>query len=143
MRAKEFCAGAIFAGIGAAAATGARRYEIGTATQMGPGYFPLLLGLILMLLGAAAMIQAIRIPGAVPLERWPLVPLLSVVAGALCFAALIERAGLVPALIALITVSCYARLRRNLIEVVVICVVVSILSVGIFIYGLQLPLAVW
>jgi len=143
MRGKEFWAGVVFLAIGASAVVGATQYSIGTATQMGPGYFPMLLGLLLMALGAAAIVQAARKARAEPVGKWPLVPLAFVVAGVLCFAALIEDAGLVPALLALVVLSCYGRWRKSPVEVAAICVAVCVLSVAIFIYGLQLPLVAW
>ena len=55
MDAREVGAGALFMAFGAAVLVYAQQYDLGTATQMGPGYFPSLLGGLLMLLGAIAM----------------------------------------------------------------------------------------
>lgn len=41
----------MFMGTGVAFAWGAGNYRVGDASQMGPGYFPLLLGVLLTLLG--------------------------------------------------------------------------------------------
>ena len=37
--------------------------EIGTAFRMGPGYFPLVLAIVLILLGAIILVQAVRVEG--------------------------------------------------------------------------------
>jgi len=48
---KDFFSGLIFMGLGGAFAWGATTYAVGSAAGMGPGYFPLLLGLLMLLLG--------------------------------------------------------------------------------------------
>ena len=49
---KDFFAGLMFLVVGALFAIGATKYNVGTAARMGPGYFPLLLGILLAVLGA-------------------------------------------------------------------------------------------
>lgn len=50
---KDFFAGLMFMSLGVAFAWGATSYSIGTGARMGPGYFPLMLGIFLTVLGAA------------------------------------------------------------------------------------------
>ena len=53
---KDFVSGAMFTVTGAAFAwNAATAYTVGTAGQMGPGYFPMVLGLVLVLLGSFIM----------------------------------------------------------------------------------------
>ena len=49
---KDFFSGLMFAIIGGGFAWGATNYSIGTGARMGPGYFPMLLGILLAILGA-------------------------------------------------------------------------------------------
>ena len=49
---KDFFSGLMFTVVGGAFAYGATSYTVGTGARMGPGYFPLVLGVILALLGA-------------------------------------------------------------------------------------------
>jgi hypothetical protein len=49
---KDFFAGLMFLVVGAGFAFGATKYNVGSAARMGPGYFPLLLGILLAVLGA-------------------------------------------------------------------------------------------
>lgn len=49
---KDFFSGLMFMGVGAAFAWGATAYNVGTGARMGPGYFPLVLGVLLAILGA-------------------------------------------------------------------------------------------
>ncbi len=140
MNAKQFLSGLIFFAIGLAIVVEGRTYDLGTATQMGPGYFPMLLGGLLLILGAAAMVTGARSSVAVSIGRWPLVPLLFVSGAVLAFALLINAAGLLAAVFALIALSCYGRLRHHPIEALVIFVTLSGLTYGIFVYVLQLPI---
>jgi hypothetical protein len=56
---KDFFAGLLFMAIGVFFAWSASRYSIGTAARMAPGYFPLLLGAILTLLGGVIVFKAL------------------------------------------------------------------------------------
>jgi hypothetical protein len=49
---KDFFSGLMFTGVGAAFALGATSYTVGNGARMGPGYFPLMLGILLAILGA-------------------------------------------------------------------------------------------
>ncbi len=49
---KDFFSGLMFLVVGAVFAIGATKYNVGNAARMGPGYFPLLLGILLAVLGA-------------------------------------------------------------------------------------------
>ncbi|WP_296511041.1 tripartite tricarboxylate transporter TctB family protein, partial [Rhodoferax sp.] len=50
---KDFFSGLMFIVVGGAFAIGANGYTIGTGARMGPGYFPLVLGVLLAILGVA------------------------------------------------------------------------------------------
>ena len=51
---KDFFSGLMFTIVGAAFALGATTYTVGTGARMGPGYFPLMLGILLAILGATS-----------------------------------------------------------------------------------------
>ncbi len=55
---KDFFSGLMFTIVGAAFALGATTYTVGTGARMGPGYFPLLLGILLAILGATILFNA-------------------------------------------------------------------------------------
>jgi hypothetical protein len=55
----DLLAGAIFIAFGGAFAYTASTYEVGSLLNMGPGYFPLVLGLILAALGVAIMVAGL------------------------------------------------------------------------------------
>ncbi|MFZ2387918.1 MAG: tripartite tricarboxylate transporter TctB family protein, partial [Polaromonas sp.] len=58
---QDFFSGLLFTVVGIAFAWGATDYKIGDSARMGPGYFPLLLGVLLALLGAVMTFKALVI----------------------------------------------------------------------------------
>ena len=56
---RDFWAGVVFVVIGAGFAITALDYDVGTASRMGPAYFPLVLAIVLVLLGALVLIPAL------------------------------------------------------------------------------------
>lgn len=58
--------------IGVAFAWGATNYNIGEGDRMGPGYFPLLLGIVLAIIGGIVMFQAmvVETPDGDPIGKW-------------------------------------------------------------------------
>ena len=69
---KDFFAGLMYLVVGAAFAIGATEYNIGTGARMGPGYFPLILGVILGLIGSVIAFKAtLNGPGdGDPVGKW-------------------------------------------------------------------------
>jgi Tripartite tricarboxylate transporter TctB family len=56
---RDFFSGLMFIVIGIAFAWGATKYNIGQAARMGPGYFPLMLGIVLAVLGVIVLFDAL------------------------------------------------------------------------------------
>ena len=56
---KDVAAGLLFAAIGLATAIVASEYPLGTMRSIGPGYFPIMIGIVLALLGAGVAYQGI------------------------------------------------------------------------------------
>ncbi len=74
---KDFWAGALFIAFGTAAITIGASYPVGTAARMGPGYFPRVLGLMLVVLGLILALRALKLKGT-PLAMRNVKPLLIV-----------------------------------------------------------------
>ena len=140
---KQVMAGALFLVIGAIVFMGARNYRVGTAIKMGPGYFPELLAIVLMALGAAALVQALIVDRHDSLVALKLPPLFAVIGGLGLFGFLVGRAGLPAAVITLVVVSCYDRLRTKPLEVAIIAVVLAVFTSVLFIDLLKLPLRLY
>jgi hypothetical protein len=137
---KDAIAGSIFLAVGGAAWLGSHDFQIGTATRMGPGYFPQCLGLLLMVLGAISLLRALgHAETAEPIAPRALTPLLLILAGVIGFTLLIDRAGLVAAIFVLTAFACAPQLRARPLEVLLIFVVLAAFSVAVFIDGFAMP----
>ena len=139
---KQFWSGLIFACCGALALWKLPS-NVGTATAMGPGYFPMLLGICLILSGGTSMFLGIRSTEEIPVGRLPLMSLFLSIGGVLLFAALINRAGLAVSLACLILACCFTRLKERPVEVLVIYSALLGLTWLVFIYFIQLPINVF
>jgi hypothetical protein len=116
----------------------ARDYAMGTAMRMGPGYFPAVLGGILVLLGAWVAARGIR-SGEKVKGDWGLKPLLLVVLAIVLFGLLMSRFGLVPALVAVFVVSAAAGREFRWKEVLMLTAVMSAFTVFVLLYVLKIP----
>ncbi|WP_294771315.1 tripartite tricarboxylate transporter TctB family protein, partial [uncultured Rhodoferax sp.] len=55
---KDFFSGLMFTVLGGGFAIGASQYSLGSGAKMGPGYFPLILGVLLGILGIAIAVKS-------------------------------------------------------------------------------------
>jgi hypothetical protein len=65
------------------------------------------------------------------------------VVGVVLFALLIERAGLIAAIFALVLCSCLRRLRTNPLEVLVVATVLAVFSALVFVYAFGMSMHLW
>ncbi len=139
---KDFWSGVMFCGFAMVGILAARGYSLGSAGKMGPGYFPLLLGGVLAILGAVLIGRSLALDGE-PLPRMQMLPI-AVLALAVClFGVLIEPLGLLVTLAVLALVSAWAGPQFRWIEAVALAAALTVFSVGIFVYALGLPLPIW
>ena len=141
-RPKDFYAGLLFVAFGVFAIIVARNYPLGTAARMGPGYFPHLLGILLIVLGAALSLTALRGQGP-PLPGWKWRPVSIVLLSVVAFGLVLTHAGLVLSTIGLIAVASTASREFRFRESLLSGVLLAALSVGIFVIGLKLQLPIW
>lgn len=139
---KDFYAGLIFVFFGVLFLLGARNYPMGSAVRMGPGYFPAVLGGLLALIGFAISVGALW-SGDETINPWAQRPLILVTLAVLAFAVLVNTAGLVLAILALVVTSCLAGSEFRLREVAGLCLVLAVLTVSVFVFGFGLPFKVW
>ena len=135
---RDFLAGLLFIILGGLAVVFARDYPIGSAMRMGPGYFPTVLGAILLLFGGYVMLRGIRSREKVKGE-WGWRPLALITLSIVLFGFLLDRLGLIPAIIALFFAAAAAGREFRFKEVLLLAVVMTAFVVGVFIYGLKLP----
>lgn len=134
--------------IGMATVMGSLQHSIGTLGRMGPGFFPLLLGSILMLVALLIAVTPSDPNDIAPLTRpsredyraW-LLTVLSVV----LFIVLGKYTGLVLATFALVCVSTFADRRNSIRTALYLGAGVTVIAVLVFHYALkmQFPLFVW
>src|SRR4051812_28477457 len=138
LRNKDVWAGLLLVATGGSAVFIARDYTFGTALRMGPGYFPIVLGVLLILFGlyflGAGLMHNEKIEGAWPLRALVIVPLSLVL-----FGLLVESTGFVPAMMVLVFGSALASTEFKLLEVLLFSVFLTALCVAVFIWGLGLP----
>lgn len=135
---KDFWAGLMFIGIGAAAMFIARDYRFGSALRMGPGFFPTMLGGILIVFGICIMAVGLHIKEKIQ-GRLSLKPLIMIPVSMVLFGVLMESASFVPALVVLIFGSTVSGKEFKFKEVLILTVLLVLLALVVFIWGLDLP----
>jgi hypothetical protein len=136
---QDAASGAIFVLLGGAFAIGSLGLELGTPLRMGPGFFPLLLGVLLMVLGG---VIALRSVGAGP-SRFGPVPwrgLLLVLAAPVLFGIVLRGLGLVPSVALVVLISAYASRRMSHPLAAMLTAGLTLFCVVVFSYALGLPI---
>ena len=139
---KDFWSGLMFCGFAAVAMLAARGYSLGTVGKMGPGYFPLLLGAVLAGLGVILIGRSLVLDGE-PMARLHLLPIAVIAFAVALFGLMIEPFGLIVTLAVLILVTAWAGADFRLVETAVLAVALIAFSIGVFVYLLGLPIAIW
>jgi hypothetical protein len=139
---RDFAAGLIFIAIAAFFIVTATNYQLGTINRMGPGYFPIMVGGVLAVLGAVILLRSLVLDGP-PIERIGLRPLLLCAASVALFGVTLVHLGLVAAIVALVIVGAMADKGSRPLEVILLAIFLAAFSVAVFVYLLGLPLQVW
>jgi hypothetical protein len=140
-RSKDFYAGLLFLGFGILALFISRNYTMGSAVRMGPGYFPTALGWLLCALGALIAIRGLFISND-PVDKGALRPFLVLVA-IIAFAVALNPLGLAVSIVLLIGISALAGHEFHWLETIVLTVVLLVVSIVVFVWGLGLQFKVW
>lgn len=135
---KDVWAGLMLIAIGAAAIFVARNYPFGTALRMGPGFFPVVLGGLLIVFGLAVLAIGLR-KGESMAGSWSLRALIILPLSLILFGLLMEYAGFVPAMLVLIVGSATASTEFRFLEVLLFAAGLTALSVAVFVWALGLP----
>ena len=139
---KDFVAGLLFVAVGITAIIIASNYPLGTAARMGPGYFPRILGILLILLGGALALRALKIKGA-DLPRWHWRPVIVVLGSVVLFGFILIKFGLAISTVILIVLASAASREFRPLESVVSGVLLAILCISVFVLALKLQLPIW
>lgn len=135
---RDFLAGLLFIALGAGGFAVALSYPYGSVQQMGPGFFPRSLGVILAGFGVVTMIRGLR-SGEPVRGAWGWFPLAMLSIAMIAFGWLMEHVGMVPSLVVLVVASAFAGREFRWGEAALLAVAMSLLAVAIFTWGLGLP----
>ena len=150
---KDFYSGLMFMGVGVAFAWGATTYNVGSGARMGPGYFPLMLGIMMAILGAAITFMALVVEteGGGKIGKWAWKPLLFVILANLVFgiflgglpAFKLPAMGMIVAIYALTFIASIAEPGWKVKNTFILATVLALGSYVAFVLVLKLQFPVW
>jgi hypothetical protein len=150
---KDFFSGLLFMGFGVAFAWGAATYKVGQADRMGPGYFPLMLGILMTVLGVLIVAKAlvVKTESGDKIGGWAWKPLAYVLGANLAFGVLLgglpgiglPAFGLVAGIYVLTLVASLAGKRFGFRRALVLATVLAAFSYLVFIVFLKLQIPAW
>jgi hypothetical protein len=140
---RDLLCGVLFVALGAGTLVYARDYPLGSLTDMGPGYFPTILGGALVLFGVSIGFGSLLI--TVPRRIPPPVlrPLLAVTASPLCFAALLDWIGLPLSVFCAAMVACAAQPGFLRPWAFLLSAILAVICVLVFVTALGVPIRMW
>lgn len=145
MRAKlngDVYAGLFFMIVGSAAGVIAGGYQVGSADDMGPGFLPLVLSLLLVGFGAVIGVRGLKADtGEIPRFAWSTA--IGIAFSIACFGPVLERFGLVVAIPALTIASRVAGGDRHWLEIAATSAVLTLFCIAVFVWALNGSLPVW
>ena len=138
----DLLSGLFFISVGVIAIGVGADYRLGTPDDMGPGFFPVMLGVALLLLGIAVAALNIRQDGE-GLPSIQLRPIIVVLGAVTAFGILVDRLGLVITIGVIVALCALAGWRTSIREQVALFVCLAALVSGVFVVGLGLPMPLW
>ena len=130
--------GAIFIGGGLFFAYQSLTLDIGTAFRMGPGYFPLVLAIVLVALGLIVLVQAMRVAGE-PIGPIAWRGMAFILPAPIFFGLTVRGLGFVPAVFLTALIAAFASRRMGLGMALLLSAALTLFSVAVFSYALGLP----
>jgi len=138
---KDFWSGIMFLAIGLATVVIARDYPMGSAGQMGPGYFPTVLGWLLAAISAITLFCSLNMRGQA-MERFAWKDMLLILGSVLLFGLLVRGAGLACAIPVLVIVSARASSKFRWGPALALAFGSAVFCVLLFVKALGLPLPI-
>ena len=141
---KDFWAGAMFICFGAFFAGIGTHYKLGSAANMGPGYFPSALGIILIVLGIAIAVSGLS-PNSrdEKVDRFSWSALFFILGPVVLFGLLLKSLGLIACLFMLVAISSFASNEFKWGATLLNALVLAVLSYVVFVWALQLQFPLW
>ncbi|WP_295982496.1 tripartite tricarboxylate transporter TctB family protein [uncultured Variovorax sp.] len=150
---KDFFSGLMFTVVGVAFAWGATTYTVGTGARMGPGYFPLMLGILMALIGLGIMFTGLSVEttDGEKIGKWAWKQVVFILGANLAFGVLlgglpsigVPAMGMIIAIYALVIISSLAGHEFKLPSVLILATILAVGSYVAFIWALKLQIQVW
>lgn len=135
---KDFWAGLMFMALGIFAILMARDYPFGSTLSMGPGYFPSVVGGVLICLGFVILLKGLRHIDRIE-WTWSVRALIILPVALIAFGFLIGRVGLVPSLAVVAIGSAAAIPKFRISEILLLTAGLIFFMIAVFVWGLDLP----
>ena len=150
---KDFFAGLMFMVVGVTFAWGASTYNVGTGARMGPGYFPLMLGILLAVIGAFVTFTALVVEteGGGKIGKWAWKPLFFIIAANVVFGILLAGLpaikfpafGMIVGIYALTFIASMAQADWKFGTTFILATALAVGSYLVFVLALKLQFPVW
>jgi putative tricarboxylic transport membrane protein len=134
----DLYSGLLLVAVAAVALLYIRTLAIGTVLDMGPGYFPLGLALVVLGMGVCLVLKGL-LTGAKPIGDFHLRPLFFILLSFAAFGVLVERAGLLIAILAQVGIAHFASAETRWRQSLVTGVLLAAASAVVFVWLLKIP----
>ncbi|MEQ1615608.1 MAG: tripartite tricarboxylate transporter TctB family protein [Hyphomicrobiaceae bacterium] len=139
---QDFATGLLFLALGAATLYIGADYAMGSLQRPGSGVLPRILAWALIAVGTLLSAKSIAVAGP-GLGNWAWRPLLLVPLATIAFALLVDRAGLVAAMVASMVLTAAGSNETRWREFAIFAVIMLVIGVGVFIKLLGMPITIW
>jgi hypothetical protein len=139
---QDLGAAIVFIVIGLAGLYVGKDLTFGTASHMGPGFFPTWINFLIIAIGVGTGVKALAIEGP-PIERFQLRPILFIVMAIVVFGFLINAVGLALSAALMTIFAAYARRDVKVTETILLAAGLAVFSVIVFVYVLGQAVPAW
>ncbi len=139
---QDLGAGVLFLLFGCAGLVLGRELDFGTARSMGPGYFPMLISGLIILIGLVVTARSFSIEGPA-IERLQFRPIVVLLVSLAIFSLLIREVGVVITSIVMMVAAAYARPKVAIVETLIFAACVAAFVALVFVHGLNQPMPLW
>jgi hypothetical protein len=139
---KDFWSGLFFIAVAAGFIGLSHQYGTGTMHRMGPGLFPILVGVLLVGLGMIIALRAFVFDGP-PVPRFHARPIIVSLIAIALFGVALTHLGLIGAVAAVVLVGALASPESRPLETIGLAVVLILFAATVFVWLLGLPIPLW
>ena len=142
---KDFFSGLMFTVVGVAFAWGATNYSVGTGARMGPGYFPLVLGILMAVIGLGIMFSGLTVEttDGEKIGKWAWKQVVLILGANLMFGILLGGLPSIGLPAMGMIIASLAGHEFKLPSVLILATVLAVGSYVAFIWALKLQIQVW